>query len=243
MDAIVKMIKVNKYFGKVQIINNLNLSIKEGEKISIVGPSGGGKSTLLRCLNRLERIQSGEIWLKGERIDRSANDVQIRQQIGIVFQNYNLFPHLKLKDNITLALRYVKRISKKKSEQIAYDVLKKVHLEEKWNNYPLELSGGQQQRGAIARTLALNPDIILFDEITSALDPELINEVLDVLRELSKTGKTMVIVTHEAGFAREISDRILLFDEGNIIEEGNPEEFFNRPKTKRAKDFLSKILK
>jgi len=243
MEPIVKMIKVNKHFGKIHVLRNLNLSVKKAEKISIVGSSGGGKSTLLRCLNKLEKVQSGEIWIEGQKITENINDVLLRQKVGIVFQDYNLFPHLKLKDNITLALRYVKKMSKKESEQLAYDVLKKVNLEDKWDSYPLELSGGQKQRGAIARVLAMDPSIILFDEITSALDPELINEVLDVLRKLSKTGKTMIIVTHEIGFAREISDRVLLFDEGRVIEEGSPEEIFNRPKTDRAKNFFSKILK
>ena len=243
MQMMLKVVNVNKYFSNFQVLNNLNISIKKGEKISIVGPSGSGKSTLLRCLNRLEKIQSGEIWIDGERIDKVKNNVLIRQKVGFVFQSYNLFPHLNLKNNITLALRHVKKINKIESEQIAFDVLKKVHLEDKLNSFPLELSGGQQQRGAIARILALDPPIILFDEITSALDPELINEVLDVLRELSKTGKTMIIVTHEIGFAREISDRVLLFDKGKIIEEGIPEEIFDNPKTDRAKNFFSKILK
>jgi len=234
---------VNKFFGNHQVLKNTNLLIQEGEKVAIVGPSGSGKSTMLRCINRLEKIQSGEIWLDGKRIDNTKEEAQLRQKVGIVFQSYNLFPHLKIQENVTLALKHVKKLSKSRANTIAYDVLKKVHLEDKLHAYPLQLSGGQQQRVAIARALAMDPPILLFDEITSALDPELIGEVLDVLRELSHSGKTMIVVTHEINFAREVSDRIIFFDEGCVIEEGEPNEIIDNPKTERVSTFFAKVLK
>jgi len=234
---------VNKYFGKIQVLKNLNLLVQKGENVTILGPSGSGKSTLLRCINQLEKIQSGEISVDGERINEKVDVTRLREKIGFVFQSYNLFPHLTVQQNVTLALRHIKKLPKKAADEIAYEVLSKVRVQDKLHSYPLELSGGQQQRTAIARALAMNPPIMLFDEITSALDPELIGEVLDVLRELSRSGKTMIIVTHEIGFAREVSDRVIFFDEGCVIEEGDPDNVLDHPKTERARTFFVKVLK
>ncbi len=238
---------VNKFFGKTHVLRNTNLVIKQGEKVCIVGPSGSGKSTLLRCINKLEEIQSGEIWVDGQMISgrrwSRTEKPRLRRKVGFVFQSYNLFPHLKIRENITLGLRYAKKLSKEKANNIAQDVLAMVNLQDKLSSYPSELSGGQQQRAAIARALAMDPLIMLFDEITSALDPQLIGEVLDVLLELSESGKTMIIVTHEIGFARKVSDRILFFDEGRVVEEGDPNEIIENPKTNRARAFFAEVMK
>ncbi len=238
---------VNKFFGKTHVLRNTNVVVKQGEKVCIVGPSGSGKSTLLRCINKLEEIQSGEIWVDGQMISGGTwsrtEKPRLRRKVGFVFQSYNLFPHLKIRENITLGLRYAKKLSKEKANNIAQDVLAMVNLQDKLSSYPSELSGGQQQRAAIARALAMDPLIMLFDEITSALDPQLIGEVLDVLLKLSESGKTMIIVTHEIGFARKISDRILFFDEGRVVEEGDPNEIIENPKTNRARAFFAEVMK
>ncbi|KOA19045.1 glutamine transport ATP-binding protein GlnQ [Clostridium homopropionicum DSM 5847] len=240
------MIKVNdlhKSFGNVEVLKGVNTHIKKGEVVVIIGPSGSGKSTFLRCLNLLEEPTKGEIIFEGQSITSKENDInKQREKMGMVFQQFNLFPHLSVLDNITLAPIKVKNIPKEKAEEIAFRLLERVGLKDKANAYPKQLSGGQKQRIAIARALAMSPDVMLFDEPTSALDPEMVGEVLEVMKELAKEGMTMVVVTHEMGFAREVGDRVFLMDQGIILEEGTPEEVFGNPKMERTKDFLSKVL-
>lgn len=215
----------------------------KGEVLVIVGPSGSGKSTLLRCINGLEKTTEGHIFFEGDDItDKKVNINKIRQKIGMVFQQFNLFPHLTVLDNITFAPRKVLNVSKKEAEELARELLKKVGLEGKENQYPIQLSGGQQQRVAIARALAMKPDAMLFDEPTSALDPELVKEVLDVMKQLAYEGMTMVVVTHEMGFAKEVGDRLIFIDDGQILEDGNPSDVFSNPKNERTKNFFGKIL-
>ncbi|MCG2775030.1 MAG: amino acid ABC transporter ATP-binding protein [Desulfobacterales bacterium] len=222
---------------------DFSTDIKKGEVVVIIGPSGSGKSTFLRCLNRLEEIDSGEIIIDGVNIyDKKMNINKIREEIGMVFQLFNLFPHKTVLNNVTLALRVVRKKDKEETIKIARDLLNKVGILEKENVYPSQLSGGQQQRVAIARALAMHPKIMMFDEATSALDPEMIGEVLDVMKKLAKEGMTMVVVTHEMGFAREVSDRVIFMDEGQIVEEGTAEHFFVNPTHERTKLFLSQIL-
>ncbi|GEN31765.1 polar amino acid transport system ATP-binding protein [Cerasibacillus quisquiliarum] len=240
------MIKVEqlvKKFGENTVLKQISTTIKQGEVVAIIGPSGSGKSTFLRCLNLLEQPTSGDIWLKGKKItDPKTNKLAMREHIGMVFQHFNLFPHMTVLDNVTYAPQKVKNISKADAEETAYKLLDKVGLTDKANTYPNKLSGGQKQRVAIARALAMNPEVMLFDEPTSALDPEMVKEVLDVMKDLADSGMTMVVVTHEMNFAKEVADQILFLDDGKLIEKGDPETFFTNPQTDRAKDFLDKVL-
>ena len=240
------MIKVEnlyKQFGENEVLKNVSTSIDSGEVVSIIGPSGSGKSTFLRCLNLLEVPTKGKVWIENQDItDKKTNIMKVREQIGMVFQHFYLFPHLTVLDNLTYAPLKVKGESRDTAVAKARDLLARVGLTEKETAYPNNLSGGQKQRVAIARALAMEPKLMLFDEPTSALDPEMVKEVLTVMKDLAQSGMTMAIVTHEMGFAREVSDRILFLDEGRLLEEGSPSEFFNNPRTSRAKDFLEKVL-
>jgi ABC-type polar amino acid transport system ATPase subunit len=234
---------LNKFFNTNHVLKNIDIRVPFGEVVSIIGASGSGKSTFLRCLNGIETIHSGEIIINGVKItDKKVNINIVRQSIGMIFQSFNLFPHMTVLSNITLALQKVKKMSKAESEKASLRLLEKVGLEEKAESYPIQLSGGQQQRVAIARALAMNPRVMMFDEPTSALDPETVNDVLDVMKELAREGMTMVVVTHEMGFAREVADRVVYIDEGRIIEDGKPEDIFYNPKNPRLQDFLGKII-
>lgn len=234
---------LHKHFGKLEILNGIDEHIEKGEKVVIIGPSGSGKSTFLRCLNLLEQPTNGEIFIDGECITEKGTNVnKIREKMGMVFQQFNLFPHLTIMDNITLAPIKVKKMEKADAEKLAMELLERVGLTDKAQAYPAQLSGGQQQRIAIARALAMNPEIMLFDEPTSALDPEMVGEVLSVMKDLADAGMTMVVVTHEMGFAREVASRVLFMDEGVIVEQGTPEEIFDSPKNERTQSFLSKVL-
>lgn len=233
---------LHKKFGKLHVLKGIDATIREKEVVVIIGPSGSGKSTLLRCINYLEEPSEGEIIVDGIPLTSQANINKVREEVGMVFQRFNLFPHMSVLENITLAPMKVRKMSKSEAERVALDLLEKVGLSDKANAYPEQLSGGQQQRVAIARALAMKPKVMLFDEPTSALDPEMINEVLDVMKTLAKEGMTMAVVTHEMGFAREVGDRVIFMDEGRIVEEGTPEHFFNAAKEERTKTFLSKIL-
>ncbi|GAX87937.1 general L-amino acid transport system ATP-binding protein [Lebetimonas natsushimae] len=242
-DKIIQMKDIQKYYGNFHALKGVNFDVNKGEVVVVCGPSGSGKSTLIRCINRLEDIDSGKLIVDGKDLyDKKTNINKLRQEVGMVFQHFNLFPHLTILENITLAPIKVKKMPKKEAEELAMNLLERVKIPHQANKYPSELSGGQKQRVAIARTLAMKPKIILFDEPTSALDPEMIGEVLDVMKELARENYTIVCVTHEMGFAREVSDRIVFMDAGQIVEENTPEEFFNNPKTDRAKKFLSEIL-
>lgn len=239
----IKIDDLHKYFGKLEVLKGISTSIKEGEVVAIIGPSGSGKSTFLRCMNLLETPTSGRIWIGEDEItNKNTNIMKVRQNVGMVFQHFHLFPHKTVLQNLTYAPMKVKGISKQEAEKIGYELLAKVGLSEKANEYPTRLSGGQKQRVAIARALAMQPDLMLFDEPTSALDPEMVKEVLEVMKSLAHTGMTMAIVTHEMGFAREVADRVLFLDGGVLVEDAPPEEFFNNPKSKRAQDFLQKML-
>jgi ABC-type polar amino acid transport system ATPase subunit len=240
----VRLEEVVKSFGDLVVLNGIDLQVASGEVLVIIGPSGSGKSTLLRCVNLLEPIDSGRIFLEGEEITAKGTDVSaIRQRIGIVFQQFNLFPHLRAIDNVTLAARRVKHVGRKAAEARAHELLASVGLEEKARQYPHQLSGGQQQRVAIARALMMDPHVMLFDEITSALDPELVGEVLVVMRDLAnELGMTMLVVTHEMQFAREVGDRVIFMDDGKIVEEGTPEDVLDRPRQERTKRFLRRSL-
>ena len=235
---------LNKAFGDNHVLKNLNEHIDQGEKVVIVGPSGSGKSTFLRCLNLMEKPPSGHIIFEGKDITeaKSKEVNQIRQKMGMVFQHFNLFPHLTIKDNITLAPRKLKIMTKEEADRKAVELLKRVGLEDKADAYPAQLSGGQKQRIAIVRSLAMNPEVMLFDEPTSALDPEMVGEVLDLMKQLANEGMTMVVVTHEMGFAREVASRVMFMADGYILEQNTPEEFFGNPQNDRLKDFLSKVL-
>ncbi len=235
---------LNKSFGELHILKDINEEIKKGEKVVIVGPSGSGKSTFLRCLNLLEIPTSGEILFEGTDITKaSQKDVNLlRRNMGMVFQHFHLFPHLTIKKNITLAPVKLKLMTQEQADKVAMELLVKVGLEDKADAYPNQLSGGQKQRIAIARSLAMNPDVMLFDEPTSALDPEMVGEVLNLMKQLADDGMTMVVVTHEMGFAREVASRVLFMDDGRIVESAPPEEFFANPKNPRLRDFLSKVL-
>ncbi len=239
----VRVLEACKNFGKVVALKNANLSVRAGEVVLIIGPSGSGKSTLLRCINRLEHLSSGEIWIDDDRVaDRSSDIRKIREEVGMVFQSFNLFPHLTALENITLAPRIVKRTPEKETVELGRALLARVGLSEKEKVYPEQLSGGQQQRVAIARALAMNPKVMLFDEPTSALDPEMIKEVLDVMVELAKEGMTMLVVSHEMGFARAAAHTVVFMDNGEIIERGPPEELFAHPREGRTQRFLKHIL-
>lgn len=238
----IKITDLKKSFGDLQVLQGVNLSIAEKEVVVIIGPSGSGKSTLLRCINFLEEPTSGSIVIDGIPLTGEANINEIRKEVGMVFQRFNLFPHMNVLQNLMLAPMKVRGIKKEEAEKTAHIYLKKVGLEAKAKAYPDQLSGGQQQRVAIARALCMKPKALLFDEPTSALDPEMVNEVLDVMKELANEGMTMAVVTHEMGFAREVGDRVCFVDGGVILEQGTPEELFNHPKEERTKNFLSKIL-
>jgi polar amino acid transport system ATP-binding protein len=251
--SMIKIESVHKYFGDNHVLDDINLEIQQGEVMCVVGPSGSGKSTLLRCLNHLERITSGKIYIDNELADHRENDKDILKtdpkkvsalcaELGMVFQRFNLFPHKTALQNITTAPITVRKIDKKKAEEKATQLLKKVGLTEKANEYPSRLSGGQQQRVAIARALAMEPKIMLFDEPTSALDPELVGEVLEVMKRLARDGMTMMVVTHEMGFAREVGTRLIFMDHGRIVEQGTPKEVFENPKNNRTKEFFRSIL-
>jgi len=235
--------QVSKWFGPLHVLKDVTLDVAPGEVVVVCGPSGSGKSTLIRCVNRLEPIQQGEIWVYGESIaGNGVNLSKLRAEVGMVFQSFNLFPHMTALENIMLAPMKVKGLSRAAGEKIARDLLARVRIPDKADKHPANLSGGQQQRIAIARALAMQPRIMLFDEPTSALDPEMINEVLDVMTDLAKEGMTMMVVTHEMGFARRVAHRVIFMDEGQIVEAATPQDFFSAPKSDRAKDFLSKIL-
>ena len=233
---------LRKSFGEVEVLKGINLTIKEKEVVVIIGPSGSGKSTLLRCMNYLEEPTSGKVSVDGIVLDGEANINKVREEVGMVFQRFNLFPHMTVLQNIMLAPIKVRHISKQEAEDTARKLLARVGLADKADSYPNQLSGGQQQRVAIARALAMKPKVMLFDEPTSALDPEMVGEVLDVMRKLAEEGMTMVIVTHEMGFAREVGDRLLFVDDGRIIEQGDPKEVFEHPQEERTRLFLSKVL-
>ncbi len=234
---------VNKWYGNFHVLKDVNLEVAQREVLVIIGPSGSGKSTFIRCINRLEEHQEGTIIVDGIELSHDVRNIAaIRSEIGMVFQQFNLFPHLTVLENITLAPRFVRRQARRIAEETALQLLERVGIPEQARKYPAQLSGGQQQRVAIARALAMQPKIMLFDEPTSALDPEMIKEVLDVMQELAESGMTMLVVTHEMGFAREVADRVVLFDEGRIIEIGTPEHFFENPQHERTKLFLSQIL-
>jgi len=240
---VIEFRRVSKWFGALRVLADIDLSVAAGEVVVVCGPSGSGKSTLIRCINKLEPIQQGEIMVDGMSLSDPATDLtRLRAEVGMVFQQFNLYPHMTALQNITLAPRKVRRQSAGEAERIARDLLAKVGIPEKADHHPSQLSGGQQQRVAIARALAMQPKIMLFDEPTSALDPEMINEVLDVMVALAKEGMTMVVVTHEMGFARRVAHRIIFMDEGRLVEEGSPREFFDHPKEERTRVFLSKIL-
>ena len=242
-DAIIVIRNLHKHFGQVQAVNDVSLDIRFGEVVVIVGPSGSGKSTLLRCINHLEVPTKGDIWVDGIHLSKKTKDINaVRMEVGMVFQQFNLFPHLSALNNVTIAQKVVRKRKKKEAIEIARKQLERVGIPEKADVYPGQLSGGQQQRVAIARALAMNPKIMLFDEPTSALDPEMIKEVLDVMLDLAKEGMTMVVVTHEMGFARNAADRVIFMDEGRVVEDTTPDGLFNNPKHERTKLFLSKIL-
>jgi len=234
---------LRKSFGNVEVLKDINAEVKEKEVVCVIGPSGSGKSTFLRCLNRLEDISGGEVVINGQDItDPKININKVRQEVGMVFQQFNLFPHKSVLENITMGPIKIHNIDKAAAEKLAFDLLDKVGLREKANSFPGELSGGQKQRVAIARALAMNPKIMLFDEPTSALDPEMVGDVLEVMKQLAIEGMTMVVVTHEMGFAREVGDRVIFMDGGYIVEENEPNELFSNPQHERTKAFLSKVL-
>jgi ABC-type polar amino acid transport system ATPase subunit len=241
--AIIEFRDVQKWFGKLHVLQDINLAVEQGEVVVIIGPSGSGKSTLIRCINRLEPIQRGQIVVDGQHVEAPKTDIRrVRQEVGMVFQSFNLYPHKTALENITLAPMRVKRVAKAEAERTGRQLLERVGIGEKGGAYPAQLSGGQQQRVAIARALAMAPKILLFDEPTSALDPEMIKEVLDVMKDLARTRITMLVVTHEMGFAREVGDRVIFMDGGRVVETGPPEHFFEAPEQERTKLFLSKIL-
>jgi len=234
---------VNKWYGELHVLNSIDLEVAHGEVVVVCGPSGSGKSTLIRCINRLEPIQQGELIVDGMKVhDKKSNMTKIRAEIGFVFQSFNLYPHMTALENVTIAPIKVRKINKKEAEKLGKETLIRVGLGDRINHHPAQLSGGQQQRVAIARGLGMRPKIMLFDEPTSALDPEMINEVLDVMRDLAKEGMTMMVVTHEMGFAREVANRVVFMDEGKIIEVAPPNDFFTNPQTDRGKYFLQSIL-
>ncbi len=234
---------VCKFFGDFQALRNINLQVKKGERVVVCGPSGSGKSTMIRCINRLEEHDSGKIFVDGSELTSAVKDIDaVRREVGMVFQSFNLFPHLTAINNLMLALKLVRKVKKSEARKIAMRFLERVHIPEQADKWPSQLSGGQQQRVAIARALCMNPEVMLFDEPTSALDPEMISEVLDVMTELANEGMTMIVITHEMGFARSIADSIVFMDYGEIVESNSPEEFFQNPQFDRTKLFLEQIL-
>ncbi|MBT6197812.1 MAG: amino acid ABC transporter ATP-binding protein [Pelagibacteraceae bacterium] len=242
-DSIISLQNVNKWFGDFHVLKDVDLEVKKKERIVVCGPSGSGKSTMIRCINRLEEHQEGTIIVDGIELTGNLKNIDsVRKEVGMVFQQFNLFPHLTVKENITLAPIWVKKMPKAKAEELAMQQLEIVKIPEQADKYPGQLSGGQQQRVAIARSLAMKPNIMLFDEPTSALDPEMIKEVLDVMIDLAEGGMTMIVVTHEMGFAKTVADRMVFMDEGRIVEQAVPEKFFNNPDSDRTKLFLSQIL-
>jgi general L-amino acid transport system ATP-binding protein len=242
-EVVTELLGVTKWYGEFHVLKDIDLSVYQGEKIVICGPSGSGKSTLIRCINRLEEHQGGDIIVNGVTLDNNLKNIDaIRSDVGMVFQSFNLFPHLTVLENCTLAPIWVKQTPKAEAEERAMEYLRRVKIPEQASKYPGQLSGGQQQRVAIARSLCMNPQIMLFDEPTSALDPEMISEVLDVMVELADSGMTMLVVTHEMGFAKRVADRVIFMDYGEIVEQNTPEEFFNNPRSDRTTLFLSQIL-
>jgi arginine/lysine/histidine transport system ATP-binding protein len=240
---VIKVEDLHKNYGKLEVLKGITTTIEAGEVVAIIGPSGSGKSTFLRCMNLLENPTSGKIFVGGQDVtDKKTNIMKVRQNVGMVFQHFHLFPHKTVLQNLIYAPIKVKGLAKAEADKIAFDLLNRVGLEEKASEYPTRLSGGQKQRVAIARALAMEPDVMLFDEPTSALDPEMVKEVLEVMKSLAHTGMTMAIVTHEMGFAREVADRVLFLDGGVLVEDAKPQEFFTNPKSKRAQDFLQKML-
>jgi len=242
-DAIIQIENLNKWYGTFHVLKDINLSVAKGERIVICGPSGSGKSTLIRCINHLEEFQEGRLVVDGVEINEDIKNIEaVRREVGMVFQHFNLFPHLTILENLTLAPIWVRKTPKAEAEKIAMKYLERVKIPDQANKYPGQLSGGQQQRVAIARSLCMNPKIMLFDEPTSALDPEMISEVLDVMVELAEEGMTMLCVTHEMGFAKKVADRVIFMDAGQIVEQNNPHEFFDNPQNERTKLFLSQII-
>ena len=239
----IKIQGLHKSFGKLEVLKGIDYEVKEKEIICVIGPSGSGKSTFLRCINLLEDVTAGDVYIDKVKVNDPATDINaIRKNVGMVFQQFNLFPHMRVLENITIAPIKIKKMAQKDAEALAHKLLKKVGLGDKANVYPEQLSGGQMQRVAIARALAMQPKIMLFDEPTSALDPEMVNEVLDVMKQLAYEGMTMVVVTHEMGFAKEMCDRVLFMDQGLLVEEGTPEQIFDNPQHERTRSFLSKVL-
>ncbi|WP_418302120.1 amino acid ABC transporter ATP-binding protein [Lysinibacillus fusiformis] len=239
----IKIENLHKYFGKLEVLKGIDYEIQEKQVVCVIGPSGSGKSTFLRCINMLEEVTDGAIYIEDVKInDPKTNINAIRAEVGMVFQQFNLFPHMNVIDNVTMAPMQIRNMSRSEAEELGHELLKKVGLDSKAYNYPEQLSGGQQQRVAIARALAMKPKAILFDEPTSALDPEMVKEVLDVMKNLAAEGMTMIVVTHEMGFAREVGDRVVFMDGGYIVEEGLPEELFGNPQNERTKAFLGKVL-
>ena len=242
-DSIILFEKVNKWFGDFHVLRDIDLSVVKGEKIVICGPSGSGKSTLIRCINRLEEHQRGKIIVEGIELNDDLKNIDtIRSEVGMVFQSFNLFPHMSVLNNLVIGQHLVRRVPKKEAEEIAITYLNRVKIADQADKYPGQLSGGQQQRVAIARSLCMRPKIMLFDEVTSALDPEMVKEVLDVMVDLAQEGMTMLVVTHEMGFARTVADRVIFMDEGQIIEENSPDAFFDAPSSDRAKNFIGQVL-
>ncbi len=242
-EVMIRISEMHKWYGQFHVLKDINLTVNAGERIVVCGPSGSGKSTLIRCINRLEEHQRGEIWVDGTELTGDLKHIeQIRREVGMVFQHFNLFPHLTVLENCTLAPIWVRKMPRDEAEEVARGYLERVKIPEQADKYPGQLSGGQQQRVAIARSLCMNPKIMLFDEPTSALDPEMIKEVLDVMIELARDGMTMICVTHEMGFAKTVANRVIFMDEGEIIEENEPEAFFNNPRNGRTQEFLSQIL-
>ena len=240
---LIQMQNVDKFFGDFQALKNINLEIRRGERIVVCGPSGSGKSTMIRCINRLEEHTNGHIVIDGKELTDKVKDIDaVRREVGMVFQSFNLFPHMTVAKNLMIAQQLVRKTPKAKAREIAMRYLERVKIPEQADKYPIQLSGGQQQRVAIARALCMQPEIMLFDEPTSALDPEMINEVLDVMIDLANDGMTMIVVTHEMGFARSVADRVIFMDEGEIVEEAPPQLFFDNPVHERTKEFLSQIL-
>lgn len=239
----IKIENLHKYFGKLEVLKGIDYEIQEKQVVCVIGPSGSGKSTFLRCINMLEEVTDGAIYIEDIKINAPKTNINaIRAEVGMVFQQFNLFPHMNVIDNVTMAPMQIRKMSRSDAEQLSHELLKKVGLDSKAYSYPEQLSGGQQQRVAIARALAMKPKAILFDEPTSALDPEMVKEVLDVMKNLASEGMTMIVVTHEMGFAREVGDRVVFMDGGFIVEEGTPEEIFGNPQNERTKAFLGKVL-
>ncbi len=242
-EVMIEMIGVHKWFGEFHVLNDINLTVHKGERIVICGPSGSGKSTLIRCINRLEEHQKGRILVEGIELTDAIEDIDlVRREVGMLFQQFNLFPHMTVMENLTLAPTFVRKMPEADARELAMQYLERVRIPEQADKYPVQLSGGQQQRVAIARCLCMNPKIMLFDEPTSALDPEMIKEVLDVMVELAESGMTMVVVTHEMGFAKTVANRVIFMDNGEVVEENNPDAFFGNPRNERTQLFLSQIM-